>query len=319
MADIYDSTGNIISKSYDISGDLLTMCYDYQGNQLRKSHAVSNNITKSLLLSPNIPTGTQGFACDSITQSIAQLYGGVMYMIDVSSGEFERSNNINLGHGRTGMFAPTKTSSQEYPLLYVSGENYNVNGLYYTYLLEIIYASNTATLNKIYAVPIVEGMFGSLCIDFDNNIVYNVVSTTYYGTTDYMYINAWDMNSLELLEGASYSPTPQEGIYALTTKLSEFQVPFIPENQACTFFDGLLVAISDKALAENKFYQFIDVELQDIYMTIDKYNLMLDGELEGVSFLYNNETEKYDMIVSQRIVSSGESEYHTEYWRYEFN
>ena len=319
MADVYDSSGNIISKAYDIAGNLLTMCYDSQGNQLRKAHAVSNNVTKALLISPNIPTGTQGFACDNITQRIAQFYTGYMYFINVDDGSATRSNNINLGHGHTGQFASTKTAEQEYPMLYVCGPGARVNDNPYCYLLEVVCDSTIVQLKKIYAVPATEGLMGTLqvCVDFEHNIVYLVAASTYSGTTDYMYISAWDMDKSVLLDSATYSPTPTDGIYALTDKLYEFQVPFVPEMQACTFFDGLIVLLSDKTGASNKYIQFIDVEFQDVYLTLDKQ--MLSGELEGVSFLYNDETEKYDMIVSHRTVSSGETEYHTEYWRYEFH
>lgn len=316
MANVYNSSGGIITRAYNSNGELLTMCYDSQGNQLRKGHAVSNNVTRSLLMIPDIPTGTQGFACDSITQTIAQFYTGYMYFIDITDGSAVKSNNINLGHGHTGQFAPTKTADQEYPLLYVSGPNETVNEIYYTYMLEIGCETNTAITQKVYAVP--ANSTRTSCrtvVDFENNIVYHVSAETYYGTADYTYITAWDMNSSELLDGATFNSAP---IYALTHKLDEFQVPFIPEIQSCTFFDGLIVLLSDKSGAANKYYQFVDVEMQDVYLTIDKTALMLSGELEGVGFMYNNSTGKYDMIVSHR-TSDGAGSYVTEFHRYEFN
>ena len=318
MADIYNSAGNVINRVYDKNGNLLTMCYDSQGNPLRKSHAVSSNVTRSLLMIPDIPTGTQGFACDSITQSIAQFYTGYMYFIDTTDGSAVKSNNINLGHGHTGQFAPTKTAEQEYPMLYVCGPVARVNNNPYCYLLEIVCDSTVVQLKKIYAVPATEGLLSTcqVCVDFEKRIVYLIAASTYNGEADYTYISAWDMDESETLDGATYSPTPTEGIYVLTDKLFEFQIPFVPEMQTCTFFDGLVVMLSDRSGASNKYIQFVDVECRDVYLTLNKQ--MLSGELEGVGFLYNRNTEQYDMIVSHRVVATGESDYHTEYHRYEF-
>lgn len=312
MTNVYNSSGEIISSVYDRNGNMLTVCYDSQGNPLSGSHAVSNTVTRSLLLSPDIPTGTQGFAIDNTTQSIAQLYTGYIYMIDISDGSYTKTNNINLGHGNTGQFTPTKTVTQEYPTLYVSGPGARIDDIPYLYMLEISCTSTTAQADNVYAVPATDGLTGTLqtCIDFENNIVYLVSASTYYGTADYMYISAWDMTEKEVLGGATYlDKTP----YVLTNKLSEFSIPFVPEMQACTFFDGLIVLLSDGSLAENKYIQFVDVEFQDVYLTLNSQ--MLSGELEGVGFLLNEETGQYDMIVSDR---EGSGDYSTVFYRYEF-
>lgn len=312
---VYNVTGNT-ANPYNKNGNLLTVCYDVQGNQLGRSHAVSNNAIRSLLMAPDIPTGTQGLACDSLSQSIAQFYSGYMYFLDTSDGSAVKSNNINLGHGHTGQFAPTKTTGHEYPTLYVCGPGNRVDDIPYCFLLEIICETTTVQLNKIYAVPAVEGQTGTLltCIDFENNLVYLVGASTYYDTADYMYISAWDMGEYELLEGATYSPTPQDGIYVLTEKVFEFQIPFVPEAQGCTFFDGLIAILSDRSGAANKYVQFVDVDSESVYLTFNSQ--MIGGELEGIGFLLNNETNKYDMIISTRTFE--DSTYHTDYYRYQF-
>lgn len=317
MANVYNSSGEIISSVYDRNGNMLTVCYDSQGNQL-SSHAITNRVTRSPLLSPDIPTGTQGFAIDNTTQTIAQLYAGYIYMIDISDGSYTKTNNINLGHGSTGQFAPTKTNEQEYPTLYVCGPVQTVNDNPYLYLLELSCTSTTVQADNVYAVPAITGQTGTCqtCIDFENNIVYLVSASTYYGTADYMYISAWDMTEKEVLDGATYlNKTP----YVLTNKLSEFSIPFVPEMQSCTFFDGLVVLLSDRSLAENKYIEFVDVEFQDVYLTLTSQ--MLSGELEGVGFLANSSTGQHDMIVSQRVSGSNidGGNYVTEYYRYEFN
>ncbi len=300
---IYDYSGETISRAYDCDGNLLSRVYDADGNMI-SNHAVSEQFTRTLMFKPSVPTGTQGIACDSITQTIAQLYAGKICLVDVSDGSYVDLGNINLGHGHTGQFAPTRESGQEYPLLYVSGYTNTINDSLYVCLLEVACTSSSATLNKTYAIPAVSDLTGTLrtCIDFENSIVYTVAASTYYDEADYTYITAWDMSTTTLLS---------ENVYALTNKLDEFQIPFIPEMQSCTFFDGLIVALSDQSAQSAKYCQFIDVETKDIYMTIQGSKLLLSGETEGVGFLYNNETNKYDMIISQR--NNG-----AEYYRYEF-
>lgn len=306
---IYAIDGAKITSAYNKDGQIIS---PYNKGGERVGRAISSQFTRTILLdlASQLPDGTQGIACDSITQSIAQLYDGNIYIIDVSDGSFVHcASSFNLGHAHTGQFAPTKTNEQEYPLLYVSGNNATVSNVTYTYLLVVSCTSSSAIMKKIYAIPVNSGL--SLCravIDFDNSIVYHVAASTYYGTADYTYISAWDMNKSELLDGATYSPAPTDGIYAFTDKLYEFQIPFVPELQSCTFYDGLIVMLSDRTGVENKYYQFVDVEFKNVYMTMRSQ--IASSELEGVGFLYNKQTGKHDMIVSDRSMK---------FYRYEFN
>ncbi len=313
MANVYDAAGNMIHTVYSIDGTRALAYYDINGNLL-KSHAVSNTFTKKQMTTPPLNTGTQGFACDSVTQSIAQFYTEHIYMIDLAEVTVTHIAQINLGHGNTGQFAPTKAQSQSYPYLYVSGSAQTVNGTLYAYLLEFNCTTSSATLNKIYAVPITTGLTGTsqVCIDFDNRIIYHVTASTYYGDADYTHINAWSMDDAVILSGATYNPAPTEGIYALTNQLSAFSVPFIKEMQACTFFDGMVVAISD--VSSGKKVYFTDVETESTYMVIQ--NNLPTGELEGIGFLLNEETEQYDMVISDR---EGSGDYSTVFYRYEFD
>lgn len=310
---VYDSDGTAINTVYDKSGISYSRCYTADGTPIPLSggHAVSGNFTRTLMLSSDVPDGTQGIACDSVTQTIAQLYTGSIYLIDVADGAYTQiARSFNLGHGNTGQFAPTKTSDQEYPLLYVSGAGKTINDALYTCLLEIECTSNSATMNKVYMVPSTSGLTGTMivCVDFDNNIVYDMSASTYYGSADTMYVAVWDLATAEPFADGSYSPTPRNGVYILTDRLAQFEIPFIPEMQAATFFDGLLVSLSDTS--SNKHIYFTDVDTHDTYLTIA--NSVPSGELEGIGFLFNAITEQYDMIVSTRANGA------KEYYRYVF-
>lgn len=307
---VYNASGAEISRLYDASGSLIPTVYDINGNIVTGGHAVSSRYTRTQMfdLTGSIPTGTQGIACDSITQTIAQLYTGTVVLIDATDGSSSSGSTINLGHGHSGQFAPTKSENDDYPLLYVSGPYSTVDDTEYTFLLVVKCTTSSATMKKVIAVPKISSDYasGRVVVDFENSIVYHIQSTSYAGPADNMYITVWDMNTESELSGATYSPNPQDGIYVLTRKLSEFSIPHIPEMQACTFFDGMIVALSD--VSGNKGIFFVDVETEDVYMTIRNFGM--SGELEGVDFLYNSITEQYDMIVSQRTA---------DYYRFQFD
>lgn len=313
---VYNKNGNILNSIYDKSGNALSHAYDKAGTEVFSGgHAISQNFIKTQMTIPELTSGTQAIACDSVTQSIAQLYTGHIYIIDLAEGTLIHPWSAKpLGHGDTGMFAPTKTASQDYPLLYAMRGKMEVDESYYTYIFEIQCTKTpSAELLRILAIPTESWVSGTnrFAIDFENRIIYHIYSTTYYDTAEYMWIDAWDMDSVEVLDGVTYSnPTPTDGIYILTEKLSGFTIPFVPEAQSVTFFDGLIAILSDQSGQAIKYVQFVDPFREEVYMTLT--NCGFSGELEGIGFLLDEETGKYDMIVSQRVNSV------TEYYRYKF-
>ena len=114
---IYKINGDSLSGAYDLDSAIGT-AYDIDGTVAwsnRTPHAVSDSYTVSMLYDiPDIASGTQGIACDSLSQDIAQLYSGKIITIDLSDGSYtQRASSFNLGHGSTGQFAPTKTSQTD--------------------------------------------------------------------------------------------------------------------------------------------------------------------------------------------------------------
>lgn len=307
---VYDKNGNVLSTVCDKNGNPLIFAYDKNGNEIFRGHAISRNYTKSLMYLLDLPAGIQGIACDSITQTIAQFYTGHVYLIDLSDGNYTHpASAVNLGHGDTGQFAPTKTDDQEYPLLYIStGNRYTVNDAVYSYMLEFMVTSSSYQCKRVFAVPSYSWVSGTdrINIDFENNVLYHIYTSTYYGEAEYTYIDAWDMSTLTELSDASYTPNPSDGFYMLNDLLSSFTIPFVPETQSTAYFDGMVCLLSDKT----KYVQFIDVVSQSVYMTIP---LNEGGEWEGIGFLYNSETEQYDMILSKRDASQAW------YYRYQFD
>lgn len=75
--------------------------------------------------------------------------------------------------------------------------------------------------------------------------------------------------------------------------------------QACTFYDGLIGMLSDAT--GNKYYEFVDVDLREVYMTMTTQ--IASSETEGIGFLLNEGTGKHDLVVSDRSMS---------FYRYQF-
>ena len=266
---------------------------------------------------PDIASGTQGLACDSLSQTIAQLYGGKIITIDISSGSYVQRGSLLLGHGSTGQFAPNKLNQADlFPPLYVSTQNeQEINGNIYTMFLEIYVGESSVTLNRVFYVPFDGEEIGAgyklFAFDFANNIVYGVYFDGYYTTTGTGRITAYSLNGFTSFPDGSYGPpAPQNGYMVAGTPLDTWEIDFIEQVQAITFFDGLIGILSDQPTESGRVI-FYDPVQKSTYLTLNW--LPTPFEREGISFILNPLTNRHDMILSRR--ASGVNEY----YRYQFS
>lgn len=316
---IYAVNGTELQMAYSLS-ELVSSAYDIDGVQVfGRSHSVSSNFTRTLLY--NLPDigSTQGIACDSLSQEIAQVNGGKVVMIDISDGSYmQRSTSINLGHAGTAQFAPQKVSvSDLYPPLYVSTQQtYEVSGIPYSVFVEVQVQESTSITSKIYYVPFGDGEDSEngnvlFAFDFDNDIVYAVYFSSYdYSETGTGKITAYRLSDATAFTGGSWSQTPVNGFWIVGNPIQSYDIGFIPRVQAITFFDGLIACLSDYPTNVGAVI-FLDPESQSIYLTLD--NPQIPSEREGIGFILNPTTNKYDMILSRRTAGINE------YYRYQFN
>ena len=302
---IYDINGNALLSAYDGNGDSLTQAYSIDGDPLMSSHAVSSNYTRSLILSnSDLDDGTQGIACDSITQTIAQLYTGNIYIFELDGSYSHVASVFNLGHGGAGQFAPTKTESQAYPLLYVSAQTAVSSGsTKYGLLIEVQCGASSSAFKRSFFAHEDDNLTGMFSIDFDNNIVYHVRSSSDTTTYPDTYITAWDFTAIEPTSDVSWTTTTP---YVLTNKLKTFSIPRVNSMQSLSFFDGLIVLLSDDG-----YVQFVDPDTEGVYLTCSMDMPLF--EREGVGFILNPETDQYDMVVTNRTGGA------MNYYRYEFD
>ena len=315
---IYDKSGTELYEVYQRSGTAINTAYKRDGAVTWDSdqHLVSNTFRSTLLFDiPELGSGSQGLACDSLSQSIAQLYTGKIYTIDLSDGSYVKRNSstFNLVHGHTGQFAPEKNNTADlYPPLYVSaGGIQTVGDQTYQRLLEVFVQESTCILNRVFLVPVPADKgagYGRSAIDFENGILYQVYGEKYEPATgetyDYTYIRTFDMTETwENTDATDFSPV--NGFYEFTEMLDEFTVPYIEQLQSTSFFDGLIACLSDKDGVV-----FIEPATHSVYLTIDSG--IVPFEREGIGFILNPETGKTDMILSAR------QQTFNVYYRYEF-
>lgn len=314
----YDINGNSLNALYSVSASL-DNAYDVNGNVIWTSDQdhVSRTYNASMLFDlPDIGSGTQGIACDSLSQTIAQLYGGKIVTIDISTGTYtQRASSLLFGHGSTGQFAPTKLSQADlFPPLYISTQNeQEINSTMYTMFLEVYVGESSSTINRVFYVPFDGQSEGDgytlFAFDFANGIVYAVYFSGYYTTTGTGKITAYSLNSFTSFPDGSYSDPPQNGYMVAGTSLDSWSISYIEQVQAITFFDGLIGLLSDQPTESGRVI-FYDPVQKSTYLTLNW--IPTPYEREGISFILNPVTNRHDMILSRR--ASGVNEY----YRYQF-
>lgn len=298
---VYDKNGNTPTSIYEKSGLSVTKAYDKDGTEVWESvsHAVSNNFTRDLLFDlVDIGGGTQGLACDSLSQEIAQLYTGKIYTIDMDTGAYtQRADSRNLGHGSAGAFEKTKRNPSDlYPALWVAtGENQTINGTVYGRYIEVFIGETQSTINRAFFVELQSAAYSLFAFDLENSIVYCVTLSGYEPMGNgWCHIDAYDMTDISTFTDGSYPQPPANGNWLLAnTPIDSFDIEFIQEVQSIAFFDGLICFLSDEGKVV-----FVDVETHEVYLMIN--HDLPPYEREGIGFIDNPLTGQTDMILSAR-------------------
>lgn len=313
---LYNINGSALNNAYKVDGQNITKAYNLNGDDIwdSVSHRVSNRFTSTLLFDLSaIVGGTQGIACDSLSQNIAQLYSNKLITIDISDGSYVQRNSsfFNFGHGSAGAFANQKVNQSDlYPPLYVSTyEKDSINDKIYGRFLELYVNENSVVGNRAWSVELLtDGVTTNannlFAFDFDNNIVYSALYSTYSGSTGWGTITAYRITQDTPFTVPSDTHQAVNGNYLLSTPIDTFDIPYTSDVQSVGFFDGLVAILSD----ENKVI-FYDVDTHSEYLTL---NNVIPYEREGIGFIENPQTGETDMILSSRSQTSNI------YYRYEF-
>ncbi len=313
---IHSINGSSLNAAYDKTGTSLSIAYDKDENEVWRSgssgpsHLVSNSFTATLLYDIiDIESGTQGLACDSLSQTIAQLYTGKIITIDLSDGSYtQRASARNLGHGSAGQFEPEKRNSEDlYPALWIStGQAQTINDIRYARFLEVFIGQSQSTINRVFYVPATG--YNLFAFDFENRLIYMCGLINSDGAS---YMRVYDMDDYSAFPDGAYAQTPANGHYILGDYLAEYSMDYIEGPvQSVSFFDGLVAFLSDAVGVV-----FWDVATHDVFLTINSG--IVPYEREGIDFIKNPSTGQTDMVLSARQNTSANA--FNVYYRYEFN
>lgn len=326
---VYDYDGNALNSIYGYDGLSLNYGYSYDGDEIfsgggqpiyypytyngdpvnfniNGSATQSKKFRKRLMFSiPDLPSGTQGFAVEKLSNSIFQFYSSKIYVIDIATGEYH-SLNIGLGHGADGIFKSTKESpSDDYPLLYVSyGEGTtDSNGDAVSYLFEIKCTETTATHQKKYKFYLESDEYSSLfniSVDLEHNIAYTLSRPT---DDQSKRVRVYDLSNCSVVDDTAFSTS----VAYVPTLIDSFEVQWMATTQSMFYYNGYLFILSYGRLAHGNYVYVVDINQEAVIASIGENP---GGETEGIGLVLNANGAKYDLIISTRENFS--------YYRYEF-
>ena len=230
---------------------------------------------------------TQGMAVSNGV--IFQGYGnGVIDLIDLESGALINSYSANGGHCGSLSFSNTyPDGNTDFPYLYVASFNENKTFVYNV-------TRESCVLEKTYVIPnSVAGYCQETCVDKVSGVLWCVGhKTTSYEAGEGLIVSAWDLTQA----------TEQNGVFT-PSEITHYELPWIAYLQAVQILNGQLFAVFGADGGTQPLLTHIDVAplgrgwkaiLSDFPQSI------LTAEPEGIDFVFNQNTHKYDAILATR-------------------
>lgn len=231
---------------------------------------------------------TQGMAVSNGV--IFQGYGnGSIDLIDLASGTLINSFNASGGHCGSLSFANVyPDGNTDFPYLYVASYNENKTFVYNVTRTE-------CTLEKTYIIPEnVAGYCQETCIDKVTGYLWCVGHlANSYTSGEGLIVSAWDLSQST---GDNNILTP--------TEILHYNLPWAPYLQAVQVLNGqLFVVFGTDGQAAGMLTHILVIDLgrnvpkADI---TDFPSAILSAEPEGIDFVFNNTSWKYDAILATR-------------------
>lgn len=287
----YDITGTPLGAAYDISGDSLAGVYDIAGEYspltVNPEPIDYTAYTQQALFS--YPGGNYdgGAAYGGIFFQL--IANNLLNLFDLATGQLITGNiPIESGHGNAASFSSEKyTETDEFPLLYISTNSNpaRVNVCRVTRL--------SSTLVKSYVFPLDRaGYYANHVYDEDSQIMYMVGYTednysTDDGGANKTVVSKWDMTRLTDNGDGTFTPA----------FVSSYERPYIYVMQDAKYHDGLLW------LASGWWDSYVScIFAMDPATGEIEHTIMLNDaeEIEGIAWVYNDATNRNDLIVTQQ-------------------
>ena len=292
---IYDKNGSELLEAFSVDETSIEYAFSVDGTEVFSSAVDYNSFTENLLY--NIKIGTQGTGVFNgyVFQVISNTYNMNVYKYD--DGSLIASNiGGTYGHGDSINFSNEYYNENDpFPLLYSSADNPNC--IYVNRISSMWSASLVRTLSFDTAVA---GYYMAGVVDKRHNILHTTGYTNQNYLTDDSGTNKvkcckWDLNNLTQNQDSSYTPQ----------LLDTWTVDFLYCLQGGDFSNGIMWWGSGYASGSTMHIYGIDVSSKNLACTL---TLADTYEPEGLAWI-----SKRRLLVSQRINSSADSTYGTNY------
>lgn len=287
---VYSKSGTALTQIYGKSGNSLDIAYDKSKNVVFTSEPVEPVVNyddytaESLYKLSWLGNHTQGMATYN-GYIVAFREADLMYTYRLATGAgIANAIPAKSDHGGSASFSGEfYNQSDAFPLLYVSSDNTNI-------YVNRITTTSSELVRTLYFPNDPYGYYIKGAVDTENNLLY----TLSYKENDYKVTSAtnnviiakWDLSDLTDNGDDTYTPK----------LISSFERAFIYVLQFATFHDGMLWVGSGYGSPTPSRVYALDINTGNILHTILLSDVV---EIEGASFVLDEETGDYYLIVLQ--------------------
>lgn len=290
---------------YDLNGEALEAVYDVEGNELSSVFDTEGN---------EIPVHDEPYPLDYSQYTITDLftyadtvfngfdvYGNKLFNIradsqicifNLSTETLLERVSVSAGHGDSASFSNEKYDSADlYPLLYVTTD-------YTPAEVRVVRIMNGSTsVVKKLVFPSSVGYYGGGVYDFANGLCYILA----YKEQDYLssqsganktIVTIWDLTDLTDNGDDTFTPAYVDG----------YERDFIYCMQGMQFHDGYIWIASGFNQGTNQYVYAMKPDTGVIDYTIELDDTI---EIEGCAWVFDEEENKYWMLVGQQNGSTG--------------
>lgn len=214
---------------------------------------------------------------------------GILRIFERTSGSLVAEHqNIYSGHGGSCAFSNTfADADDDFPLLYVSTCDYNQQ-------ITVLRVQDVNTVNvykSYYLDSNKVGYWSQQCYDFETGLCYSFGYTQNSfteSTNNPVKVAIFDMNK----EVTNENQTIRFEL------VDSYEIPYVYVIQSCKFLNGLCYILSSyQSIVQTSNILVFDASARAFVADFPNIPSALQGELEGIDFVKNTSTGKYDMII----------------------
>jgi hypothetical protein len=206
----------------------------------------------------------------------------------------KENSQIECDHGDCACFSNTfYDANDDYPLVYISADTNPAK----VYINRIKNDYSTQLVDTLVFDTEHTGYYADHCADFDTNILFQVgyKENSYDSNpngTNKTIVSLWDLS--DLTDNGDDTKTPRF--------IGKYELPFIVTMQDMAFFDGKIFVISSNNTNTDTKVYAINPYTHSICNVLTQFNSHIkNSEQEGIDFVFNSDSLKYDMYLSNAV------------------